>query len=88
MSKVSILKNQLKPLEGIAVFSLKRTNSLNDGKFFRILHKVKPKEIVFFDGKQVCNLPLDENTLELFNGGFKSENCTYTIMNADLVWET
>lgn len=39
-----MLKKQLRQLQGKAIFELERNNSMNDGKFLRILHQVKPHE--------------------------------------------
>ena len=76
------LKKQLRPLQGKAIFELERHSSLNDGKFLRVLHQVKPHELVFFDGKQTCTLPVGEDMekeLKFFDGGFTFLNCTYTL---------
>lgn len=48
MNNWDTLKRNLKPLQGKAIFILKRENSLNDGEFLRVLHQVKPHELVFF----------------------------------------
>ena len=84
------LKKQLRPLVGKAIFKLERTNSLNDGTFFRVLHKVKPHELVFWsneDGEAYLEIPKEKETdLEFFENGFKIGNLTYTlerIMNND-----
>lgn len=63
------LKKQLRPLQGKAIFELERTNSLNDGKFLRVLHQVKLHELVFFDGKQLMSLdvkPEIEQNIDFF----------------------
>lgn len=76
------LKKQLRPLQGKAIFELERHSSMNDGKFLRVLHQVKPHELVFFDGKQTCTLPVGEDTeqkMEFFNDGFSVMNCIYTL---------
>ena len=82
------LKKQLRQIQGKAVFKLERVNSMNDGTFYRVLHQVKPHELVFFNGKQSVYLQVDtetESKIEYFENGFRIENCTYTldrIMNA------
>lgn len=76
------LKKQLRPLQGKAVFELERKNSMNDGNFLRVLHQVKPHELVFFDGTQKTYLTIseeDENKVELFVNGFKYLNCRFTL---------
>lgn len=76
------LKNQLRQIQGKAVFKLKRVNSMNDGTFYRVLHQVKPHELVFFDGKQPMYLQVDtrtESEIEYFENGFRIWNCTYTL---------
>ena len=76
------LKKQLRPLQGKAIFELERHNSLNDGKFLRVLHQAKAHELVFYDGKQTCTLPVGEDTekiMEFFEGGFSVMNCRYTL---------
>ena len=82
MNSWTILKRNLKPLQGKAIFILKRENSLNDGDFLRVLHQVKPHELIFFDGKQKTYLLINkdnESKVELLENGFKYLNCTYTI---------
>jgi len=77
------LKKQLKPLQGKAIFELERTNSMNDGKFLRVLHQVKPHELVFFDGKEKTYLSVPEDTeqkIGFFENGFSVLNCTYTLL--------
>lgn len=78
------LKKQLRHLEtqGKVVFKLERTNSMNDGAFCRVLHKVKPHELIFLDGNQKSYLPVPmemESAVEYFENGFKICNCTYTL---------
>ena len=76
------LKRELRKYEGKTIFILERTESMNDGKFIRILHKVKPHELVFSDGKQLMYLSVDkeqEDKLEFFENGFKVGNCSYTL---------
>ena len=76
------LKKQLRPLQGKAIFELKRTNSMNDGKFLRVLHQVKPHELVFFDGKEKVYLTISEDTeqeMKFFENGFSVLNCTYAL---------
>lgn len=78
------LKKQLKPLQGKAIFELERHNSLNDGIYLRVLHQVKPHEIVFFDGKQKVYLsvePEKEQDIKFFYNGFSVNNCKYTLVN-------
>jgi hypothetical protein len=77
------LKKQLRQLQGKAVFELTRTNSLNDGTFARVLHKVNAHDIIFFDGKQTTTLeiPADkENIIQYFENGFTVLNCTYRLI--------
>lgn len=83
MNSWTTLKRILKPLQGKAIFILKRENSLCDGEFLRVLHQVKPHELIFFDGKQKTYLPINkenENKVELVENGFKYLNCEYTIL--------
>lgn len=77
------LKKQLRPLQGKAIFELERYNSMNDGKFLRVLHQVKPHELVFSDGKQLMYLdvkPEIEHDIEFFENGFTVNNCKYIIV--------
>ena len=83
MNSWTTLKRILKPLQGKAIFILKRENSLNNGEFLRVLHQVKPHELIFFDGKQKTYLPINkenENKVELVENGFKYLNCEYTVL--------
>lgn len=76
------LKKQLRQMQGKAVFKLERVNSMDNGTFYRVLHQVKPHELVFFDGKQSVYLQVDavtENKIEYFENGFRIGNCTYTL---------
>lgn len=76
------LKKQLRQIQGKAVFKLERVNSMNDGTFYRVLHQVKPHELVFFNGKQSVYLQVDtetESKIEYFENGFRIENYTYTL---------
>lgn len=76
------LKKQLRQIQGKAVFKLERVNSMNDGTFYRVLHQVKPHELVFFDGKQPVYLQVDirtESEIEYFENGFRIANCTYAL---------
>jgi hypothetical protein len=76
------LKKQLRQIQGKAVFKLECVNSMNDGTFYRVLHQVKPHELVFFDGKQPVYLQVDtetESKIEYFENGFRIGNCTYTL---------
>ena len=76
------LKKQLRKIQGRAIFELTRTNSANDGTFIRVLHQVKPHQLVFFDGKQLTYLDIDidaEQSIEFFENGFAFKNCTYTL---------
>lgn len=77
------LKKQLRPLQGKAIFELERTNSMNDGKFLRVLHQVKPHELVFFDGKGKTYLSVSEDAeqdIGFFENGFSVLNCKYTLL--------
>ena len=81
------LKKQLRKIEGKAVFKLKRINSMNDGTFYRVLHKVKSHELVFFDGKNLVYLPIgieEENNIKHIENGFIVGNCTYIL---DIIME-
>lgn len=88
MSKINAtswkeLKKQLRLLQGKAIFELERTNSMNDRKFLRILHQVKPHELVFFDGEKLCYLSVSgdvEQKIEFFENGFSVLNCKYTLL--------
>lgn len=76
------LKKQLRPLQGKAIFELERHNSMNDGKFLRVLHQVKHHELIFFDGKEKVYLTISEETeqnMEFFENGFSTINCRYTL---------
>lgn len=77
------LKKQLRPLQGKAIFELDRSNSLNDGKFLRVLHQVKPHELVFFDGNEKVYLSISEEMEQkiiFFENGFTVLNCKYTLV--------
>lgn len=77
------LKKQLRPLQGKAIFELERHNSMNDGKFLRVLHQVKPHELVFFDGKEKTYLLVSEDIeqkIGFFENRFSVLNCTYTLL--------
>lgn len=77
------LKKQLRSLQGKAIFELERHNSMNDGKFLRVLHQVKPHKLIFFDGKEKVYLTISEETeqnMEFFENGFSFLNCTYTLL--------
>lgn len=81
----SQLKKELKPLEGKAIFKLTRINSMNDGTFARILHQVKPNELVFFDGRQLTHLEIKSvSDIEFMANGFKVKNCTFELMQVKL----
>lgn len=69
---------KLKALEGKAIFQLTRINSANDGTFTRILHKIRQKDIVFWDGKQLTYL--SKNGIEFFENGFRVQNCTFELL--------
>ena len=56
------LKKQLRQIQGKAVFKLERVNSINDGTFYRVLHQVKPHELVLFHGKQPVYLQVESKT--------------------------
>lgn len=76
------LKKQLRPLQGKAIFELERHNSLSDGVFLRVLHQVKPHELVFFDGKEKVYLSISEDSeqkMDFFENGFSIMNCRYTL---------
>jgi hypothetical protein len=78
----SDLSRKLKELEGKAIFKLTRIESLNDGEFLRILHKVKSKNIIFIgnDMKEwVIEIPKAKE-LEILKNGFKIKNCTYELL--------
>jgi hypothetical protein len=77
------LKKQLRQLQGKAIFELTRINSMNDGTFTRILHKVNAHDIIFFDGKQTSTLFIpeqNENNIQYFENGFIMGNCTYKLI--------
>lgn len=75
------LKKELKPLEGKAVFKLTRTNSMRDGEFLRILHQVKTKELVFYDGEQLTHLNIDSvKDVEFIENGFRVKNVTLELL--------
>ena len=77
------LKKQLRPLQGKAIFELERCNSMNDGKFLRVLHQVKPHELVFFDGTHTTSLGIPqekESSVELIENGFNYLNCKFTLL--------
>lgn len=76
------LKKQLRQIQGKAIFKLERVNSMNDGTFYRVLHQVKPHELVFFDGKQQVYLQVnegEEKQIEYLENGFRIKNCTYIL---------
>ncbi|SCI19474.1 Uncharacterised protein [uncultured Eubacterium sp.] len=76
------LRKQLKQIQSKAVFKLERVDSMNDGTFYRVLHQVKPHELVFFDGKQQVYLQVNteiENKIVYFENGFRIGNCTYIL---------
>lgn len=76
------LKKALRKIQGKAIFELTRVNSLNDGVFVRVLHQVKPHQLVFFDGKQLVSLDIStevEQNIEFFENGFKFLNCIYIL---------
>ena len=78
------LKKQLRQLQGKAIFELIRINSLKDGKFLRILHKVNAHDIIFWDGERQVTLDItkdQENNIIYFENGFKILNCTYKLIN-------
>lgn len=78
------LKKQLRQLQGKAIFELTRTNSMKDGKFARVLHKVNAHDIIFFDGQQTTTLDIPENKegmIQYFENGFTVLNCTYKLIN-------
>lgn len=74
------LKKELKPLEGKAIFKLTRINSMNDGKFLRVLHKIKNNDIIFYDGNRLTHLQFKSaKEFIFFDNGFKLANCTYEL---------
>ena len=76
------LKKKLRPLQGKSIFELERNNSMNDGKFLRVLHKVEPHKLVFFDGVRKIYLEISkeqESNIKFFENGFSYLNCTYTL---------
>lgn len=75
------LKKELKEIEGKAIFKLTRSNSLKDGEFLRVLHKVKANDIVFWDGEQLTHLNIGSaKDIEFINNGFKVKNVTIELM--------
>lgn len=77
------LKKQLRLIQGKAIFELERNNSMNDGKFLRVLHQVKPHELIFFDGKEKVYLSVTEDIeqkMQFFENGFSTMNCKYTLL--------
>lgn len=55
---------------------------MNDGKFLRVLHQVKPHKLIFFDGKEKTYLSVSEDIeqkIEFFDNGFSVLNCMYTL---------
>lgn len=77
------LKKYLKQLQGKAIFILERHYSMNDGEFLRVLHQVKPHELVFFDGNQKVYFSVSEDMekeMEFFENGFAIGNCKYTLV--------
>lgn len=77
------LKKQLRLLQGKSIFVLERHSSLNDGTFLRVLHQVKPHQLVFSDGKQLMWLdvvPEMEQDIKFFENGFIVRNCKYTLV--------
>lgn len=77
---VTQLKKELKPYEGKMILKLTRINSLKDGEFIKILHKVKSNELVFWDGEQLNYLEINKD-IEIMNNGFRFKNCTYEILD-------
>ena len=76
------LKKHQRKIQGKAVFELTRIESLNNGTFLRVLHQVKPHELVFFDGKQLTHLVINadaEQNIIFFKNGFTFKNCTYAL---------
>lgn len=77
------LKKQLRQLQGKAIFELTRINSMNDGTFTRVLHKVNAHDIVFFDGTQTATLNISEQNegcIKYFENGFTFMNCSYKLV--------
>jgi endonuclease III-like uncharacterized protein len=78
------LKKQLRQLQGKALFELTRINSMKDGTFARVLHKVNAHDIIFYDETQTTtlNIPEDkESMIQYFENGFTVLNCTYKLIN-------
>jgi hypothetical protein len=78
------LKKQLRALQGKAIFELTRINSMKDGKFSRVLHKVNAHDIIFFDGTQTTTLSIteqNESNIQYFDNGFTIANCTYKLIS-------
>jgi len=71
------LKKELKPLEGKAIFKITRTDSLHDGTFNRVLHKVRKNDLVLFTGSELSYLEFGKaKDIEFLPDGFKIKNCT------------
>jgi len=79
------LKKELKEIEGKAIFKLTRTNSMRDGEFLRVLHKVKTNDIEFWDGQQITHLNISSaKDIEFINNGFKIRNVTLELMEVKI----
>jgi hypothetical protein len=71
------LKKELKPLEGRAILKITRTDSLKNGTFNRVLHKVRQKDLVLFTGKELSYLEFGKaSDIEFLPNSFKIRNCT------------
>lgn len=71
------LRKELKPLEGKAIFKITRTDSLNNGTFNRVLHKVRQNDLILFTGKELSYLEFGKaSDIEFLPDGFKIRNCT------------
>lgn len=78
---LSQLKKELKEIEGRAIFKLTRTNSMRDGEFLRVLHKVKTNDIVFWDGQQLTHLNINSaKDVEFIENGFRVRNVTVELI--------
>jgi len=71
------LRKELKPLEGKAILKITRTDSLNNGTFDRVLHKVRQNDLILFTGKELSYLEFGKaSDIEFLSDGFKIRNCT------------
>lgn len=71
------LKKELKEIEGKAIFKLTRINTMKDGEFLRVLHKVKTNDLIFWDGERLTHLNINSaKDIEFIENGFKIRNVT------------